>query len=76
MGRELRPDSQGGIFESRACGTDMCILPTFSRKRVVSDLIAEIDCWFRKLDQLPLSEVLDHMIAMLRRSEETNGQDS
>ena len=27
----------------------------------------EIDCWFRKFDQCPLSEVLDKMVDMLQK---------
>ena len=54
----------------------MCILPTFIQKRIFEDCILEIDCWFRKFDQWPLSEVPGQMIAMLRMSDKTNDRDA
>ena len=52
----------------------MCILLTFSRKRISGDGVLEIDCRFRKFDRGPLSEVLRQTVAMLTRPDKTNGQ--
>ena len=84
---ELRTDSHGRIFGSRGwiqMGNGVgrvcvCILPTFSQKRIFEDWILYIDCWFIKFDQWPLSAVPDQMIAMVRdsgTSENPMGRDS
>ena len=58
----------------RIRGAEMHILPTFGKKRIFEDWILAIDCWFRKLDRRPISEVSGQMIAMLEMSDKTNGR--
>ena len=56
--------------------TEMSVLPTFRQKRAFGDWIFAINCWFRKIDEGPLIDVLGKMIFMLKKSSGPNGREA
>ena len=42
--------------------------PTSSQIRVFKDWVFGFDWWFRDFDDLPLSEVIDEMVTVLKKS--------
>ena len=79
---KLIADPKCAIFESRDWaqkrngGTEICILPTFSQKRIFADWILEIDCRLMKFGQWPIIEASDQMVEMLEMSGNTQDRDS
>lgn len=53
----------------------MRILPISSQKRAFANWIFGIGCWFRMRDSWALSEILDKMVFMLKKSAETKDRE-
>ena len=75
------PPPMSDLWKSRAGSEEnerdeMCILPTFSQKRVFEDWIFDTDCRFGKFDSAPLSELLDKMNDMLGNSAENKDREA
>ena len=54
----------------------MCILPMSSQKQIFEEWILEIDCWLRKFDHWPISEVVGLATAMWGMSGKTKDRDA